>query len=82
MLCKYKNILGKPNEGLHKHVLGIAVVDVLATLVLAYAIYKLQPRKLGWNFWYILLSLFIIAILLHRLFCVNTTINKIIFGKI
>jgi hypothetical protein len=77
-LCKYKNILGKPNEGAHKHFLGIAITDVVFTIILAVIIWKIT--KIG--FWIILLSLFLLGIILHRIFCVNTTINKLIFGKV
>lgn len=33
------------------------------------------------SFIIISIILFIIGILLHRLFCINTTLNKMIFGK-
>lgn len=78
MLCKYRNALGKPNEGAHFHVLGIAVVDVFMTIVLALVISYFTKWKVYW----VLPALFVIAILLHRLFCVNTTVNKLIFGTI
>ena len=36
MLCKYKDILGKPKEGLHKYrFFGVAVVDVILTIIVA-----------------------------------------------
>uniref|UniRef100_A0A6C0EKI7 Uncharacterized protein n=1 Tax=viral metagenome TaxID=1070528 RepID=A0A6C0EKI7_9ZZZZ len=79
-LCKYRNALGKPGKGAHFHVLGIAIVDLLLTIALAFGIYFLAKKR--WNFWIILLSLLVLAILVHRLFCVNTTINKLIFGKV
>ncbi len=34
------------------------------------------------RFWVVLTIGFVLAILLHRLFCVNTTVNKIIFGTV
>ena len=41
MFCKYKNILGEPKKGLHNYrFLGVAVVDLLLTILLAYIIYS------------------------------------------
>jgi len=41
MFCKYKNILGEPNKGVHSYkILNIAVVDVV--LIFIYAIVKLN----------------------------------------
>ncbi len=78
MLCKQKNLLGKPNKGFHKHVFGIAIFDLLATILVA----VLLSWWKKWNFFIVFLILMIIAIIVHRIFCVNTTINKFIFGKV
>jgi hypothetical protein len=85
MLCKYKDLLGKPNQGFHKHILGIALFDVIGTLVISFIIYKLplwseKPTKKF--FFIIFISVFLLGIILHRIFCVNTTVNKLIFGEI
>ena len=75
-LCKYKDILGKPNEGVHSvRVFDISVVDVIATIVVAFLIsyfFKL-------NFIYVLLVYFLLGVLAHRLFCVRTTVDKLLF---
>lgn len=35
-LCKYKDILGRPNEGVHSfRIFNIAIVDVLLTILAA-----------------------------------------------
>jgi fatty acid desaturase len=76
MLCKYKDALGKPKTGIHSYrIFNIAIFDVVLTFVLAYF------TKGKFNYWYVLLFWFILGIILHRLFCVNTTIGQIIFGK-
>ena len=77
-LCKYNNSLGKPNEGIHFHVFGIAIVDLFLTIVACYFLAKWRK----WNFYMVFFIAVIIAILLHRLFCVNSTINKLIFGSV
>lgn len=77
MLCKYKNVLGKVNTGLHSYrILDIAVIDVILTVVLAYVVKLIFPNK---KFILILVVLFLLGIILHRLFCVRTTIDKLLF---
>jgi Flp pilus assembly protein TadB len=75
MLCKYKDILGIPNKGIHFHVFNIAIIDVLMTIIGAYLI----SYFFHYNFWLVLIILFLLGIILHRVFCVKTTIDKIIF---
>jgi len=77
--CKYKNIFGKEGEGAHSiRIFNIAIVDVILTILGGFII----SYYTRWNIWYIIISLFILGIILHRLFCVNTTINKLIFGVV
>ena len=67
-LCRYKDILGVPGEGVHSlRVFGLAIVDVLATIAVAYVM-KI-PVWLA----------FFLGIILHRMFCVRTTIDKLLF---
>jgi hypothetical protein len=75
-LCKYKNMLGVPGKGIHSYrVGGIAITDVIMTIIGALIISYLS----GWDFIYTLIGLFILGIILHRLFCVRTTIDKLLF---
>ena len=74
MLCHYKNSLGIPGKGIHKHVFGIAIVDVIMTILGAYVLSKVLPFK----FTFILIFLFLLGIILHHLFCVKTTVDKIL----
>jgi hypothetical protein len=76
MLCKYKDILGKPNEGFHKtRFLGFALNDIIGTIIIGIIISKIFNYDLFKT--YILLILFVIFI--HKLFCVETTLNKMLF---
>jgi hypothetical protein len=78
-LCKYKDIFGKPNEGIHSYkIFNISIVDVLATIFVAYIIYLFIPNC---NFFFILIGLFLLGIVLHKLFCVRTTIDKLLFNN-
>lgn len=75
-LCKYKDILGKPNQGAHSYrIFNIAIVDVLLTILAAY----LLSIFTGYNFVYTLIFMFILGIISHRIFCVRTTIDKLLF---
>jgi hypothetical protein len=71
-------MFGMPNTGLHKYrIFNIAIIDVVLTIILALII----NNFIRINFWYILLMLFFIGIILHKLFCVKTTIDKLIFSN-
>jgi len=74
--CKYKNILGIPGEGIHKYrFLNMALADILLTLLASIIISYLFKL----SFLITTISLFILGIILHRLFCVRTTIDKLLF---
>ena len=76
-LCKYKDALGKPNEGIHKYrIYNIAIADVVMTIIGALIISSIFK----FNFLTTLIILFLLGIILHRMFCVKTTIDKILFN--
>ena len=78
-LCQYKNIFGRPREGAHAYRLfDIAVVDVAATVVVAFII----ARLFGLSFWKSLVACFLIGVISHRAFCVRTTVDKILFPNV
>ena len=75
-LCKYQNSLGIPNKGIHSYRLfGVAIVDVIFTIIGAIIISYFSKR----SFIYTVIFLFLIGIILHRLFCVKTTIDTLLF---
>ena len=75
-LCKYRNALGVPGKGVHSiQIGGIAVMDVAMTLVIAYIIAHFARTSFAWT----AAGLFILGIVLHHLFCVRTTIDKLLF---
>jgi ABC-type uncharacterized transport system permease subunit len=81
-LCKYKNILGKPNEGIHSvRLFNISIMDVLLTIILGILIqlFLMRVCHIYIDLFIILFILFSLGILLHRLFCVRTTIDKLLF---
>lgn len=79
MSCKYQNILGKPNEGPHKYrIFGLAAVDLGLTV----AVVILITLAFHLNFFAVFIFAMLLAVVVHRYFCVNTTINKAIFGVV
>ena len=75
-LCKYKNILGEPGKGIHSYRLfGVAIADVTMTVVAA----ALISYFLKYSFILTLITLFILGIVLHKMFCVKTTVDKLLF---
>ncbi len=78
-LCQYRHIFGKEGEGVHSiRLFDIAVVDYVMTYLAAYVISRYYEVS------FIITStvLFALAVIIHRLFCVNTTVNKMIFGVV
>ncbi len=75
--CKYKNIFGYPKEGIHSYrIYDIAIADVIMTLIVGYIIsyyFKLSLKITC-------IVLFSLGIILHRMFCVKTTIDKLLFS--
>lgn len=78
-LCTYTNALGEPKKGIHSYrFLGLAIMDVIMTLIGALIIaYVFQI-----SFVYTALTIFALGIVLHRLFCVRTTIDKLLFPNV
>jgi hypothetical protein len=75
-LCRYKDIFGEPNTGVHAYRIGnIAIVDVILTLLLAWFLSRISRVRL--IYWIILL--FVLGIIVHRMFCVRTTIDQLLF---
>jgi hypothetical protein len=78
-LCKYKDMLGKPNEGIRKYRIGgIAIMDTVVVIIIGIIISFMTKFPLL----YTLAVLFISGIIVHRLFCVRTGIDRILFPNI
>jgi len=71
MLCEYKDILGIPGKGIHTHVFGIAMADILMTFIGAFILSRLTKTSLI----YTTITLFLLGVFLHRLFCVRTVVD-------
>lgn len=83
-LCKYSDIAGKPREGLHSiRLFDIAIIDVILTIVGTLILYQIfsyffeisnYVSRLG-----LICIAFVSGIIMHRLFCVRTKIDTILF---
>jgi ABC-type spermidine/putrescine transport system permease subunit I len=77
-LCRYKDYFGKPTKGVHSYRLfGLAIVDVLLTIIFGITIAYLFKKSIA----NVLTYLFVLGIVFHRLFCVRTTIDKLLFDN-
>ena len=66
------NALGEPGKGFHRHIGGVAMFDVLATVGGGYLIAK----KMRWSVPVTIFSLFLLGEFLHWYFGVPTTVMK------
>jgi len=75
MFAKYKNAFGVPNTGAHSYrVFNMAIVDILATLLVAYLLVRfISP---GAKLYIVFIWLFIIGQVFHLLFGVDTQVVK------
>jgi hypothetical protein len=83
MACQFKNLLGEPNKGIHSLRIGegiigdngVAVFDVVLAIALGWGIQKIFNT----SFLVGLLLSILLGIVLHRLFCVDTTVDQLLF---
>jgi fatty acid desaturase len=74
--CKYKNLFGEPNTGLRKYrIFDIAIYDTSIVIIIGI----LFSYFTGYNIWITLAVLFISGIIVHRMFCVRTGVDKLLF---
>jgi len=75
-LCKYKNAFGELNTGTHYYkIFNISIMDVIITIMAAgFISYMLKTP-----FFLTTIFLFFCGIVAHRIFCVRTTIDKLLF---
>jgi hypothetical protein len=70
-------IFGEVNKGFHSYkIFNISYLDVIQTIIGSYIIYYFCPK---YNYFLILGLLFLFGIICHRVFCVRTTIDKLLF---
>ena len=74
MPCKYKDIFGKPTEGVHSiRLFDIAIIDVIMVIIGGLFI----AHYFNYNKYKVITILFLIGIISHRILCVRTLSNKV-----
>ena len=74
-LCEYRYIFGKEGAGIHSfRIFNIAIVDLGLTIIGA----KVISDYYGFSFIKTILILLVSSIFIHKLFCVETTLSKLI----
>ena len=69
-LCKYRDLFGTPMTGAHSYrFMDASIIDYVLTLLLAFLFSKLTKIPLVIS----TIIMFIIGILLHLVFCVETS---------
>jgi fatty acid desaturase len=77
-LCKYKNLFGNPGQGIRKYrILNIAIMDTVVVIIFGLIISYFT----GYNVWLTLAILFISGIIAHRMFCVRTGLDQLLFSE-
>lgn len=74
-LCEYSDIFGKVGKGIHSYRLyNIAMIDLVLTIILSWIISKYYE----YNIFIVFGILIIISIIIHRLFCVRSTLTMLV----
>lgn len=77
-LCPYKYIFGKEKTGVHSYrIFNIAIVDLISTIIVSWIISK----YFNLNFNETSIALLLLGIISHRIFCIETTIDKLLFNR-
>ena len=75
-LCKYKDAFGKLGTGIHSYRLfNIAIFDFGVAAAAAFVLSIILKT----NFIKTYIAFLILGIIIHRMFCVRTTIDKLLF---
>lgn len=74
-LSQFRDALGRPGEGPHAHVGGVAIFDVALSIAAAHYI----SRYTGKPFLHVMAGVFAAGIVAHRIFGVRTAIDRLLF---
>ena len=67
------NLIGVPGEGIHSYrIFNVAYMDVIVVLLAAILI----AWAMNWSYIKTIVGIFILGIVVHKLLCVGTTVDK------
>jgi hypothetical protein len=70
------NLIGLPGQGIHSYrIFNIAYMDVIIVLVAAILI----AWAMNWSYMKTIVGIFILGIVVHKVLCVGTTVDKALF---
>lgn len=74
--CPYKNLFGKPGEGVHQYrIFDMGLIDIAVTIAVGCII----ANATGWPIGWVLGGLFLLGIVVHRILCVRTRVDRWLF---
>jgi hypothetical protein len=72
----FDKIIGVPNVGIHSYrIFNVAYMDVIIVLLGAILI----AWAMKWSYIKTIISVFIFGVIVHRMFCVRSTVDKWLF---
>lgn len=79
----FKDLFGKPRTGIHSirvPVIDIALIDIGFTIIISVLIAKFTFTKISFEYKFVivLLMMIFLSILFHVLFCVDTTLIRLL----
>jgi hypothetical protein len=67
------NLIGVPGEGIHSYrIFNVAYMDVIVVLLAAILI----AWAMNWSYIKTIVGIFILGIVVHKVLCVGTTVDK------
>lgn len=77
MSCKYSEILGVPGKGAHKYGAALDwILTILAAVIIGTIIWHFDHKvPLGFSIFITFVCLYILAIILHYVFCVKSRVS-------
>ena len=87
-LCQYKNLFGEPRTGIHSlriPIIDVGFYDVFFTILLGLFIALMSILLFKTNIKNTIIItqifVFVLGIVVHRIFCVRTTVDKLLFKE-
>jgi hypothetical protein len=75
-LCQYKGLFGEPGTGLRKYrIFDVAIYDLTITMIIVYVLCLFTKT----NYAYTLAFVLLLGVFVHRVFCVRTGVDKMLF---
>ena len=72
----FDNVIGVPNVGIHSYrIFNVAYMDIIVVLIGS----TLLAWLMNWSYMKTIVGMFIFGIVVHRVLCVSSTVDKTLF---